>query len=258
MGAATTVSGPGRFSIRDYNHSQEFQAAFTCRHGGFFSNVPGVVREIWEQSILAYNLPFTILLGLVVLFWLLTLLGAVSSESLDVDLDADADLDGDASHLSEIPAALLRLVNAGYVPVTVVLSILILVMWIVSITFNYYFNPGHSSMLALGFAAVAFVLGVIATKVITQPLVPFMRRLKAAENAAPVIGEVGIVRSIRLDSEFGQVEVERPDGAPALLNARLGPDSEPVPRGTEVAIVSYDDAKGIYLVRPLPSTPPID
>lgn len=216
------------------------------------------MKEIWEQAILAYNLPFTILLGLVILFWLLTLLGAVSSDSLDVGVDADADLDGDASHLSEIPAALLRLVNAGYVPVTVVLSILILVMWIVSITFNYYFNPGHNSMVALGFAAAAFVLGVIATKWITQPLVPFMRRLKAAENAAPVVGGVGIVRSIRLDSEFGQVEVARPDGAPALLNARLRPDADPVSRGTEVAIVSYDDAKGIYLVRPLPSTPPID
>lgn len=258
MGTAITVSGPGRFSIRDYNHCWEFQAAFTCKHGCFFRNVPGVVKEIWQQAILGYNLPFTILLGLVILFWLLTLLGALSADSLDVDVSADADIDGDLSHLSDIPAALLRVVNAGYVPVTVVLSILILVMWIVSITFNYYFNPGKSSLVALGFAAAAFVLGVIATKLITQPLVPFMRRLKAAENTAPVIGEVGIVRSIRMDSEFGQVEVERPDGAPALLNARLGPDSEPVPRGTEVAIVSYDDAKGIYLVRPLPTTPSID
>lgn len=214
------------------------------------------MSEIWEQSILAYNLPLTILLGLVILFWILTLVGALSSDSLDVDLDAD--LDGEVGHLSEIPAALLRLVNAGYVPVTVVLSVLILVMWIVSITFNYYFNPGHSGWVALGFAAVAFVMGVIATKLITQPLVPFMRKLKAAENAAPVIGEVGVVRSIRIDSEFGQVEVARPGGAPALLNARLGPDGEPAPRGTEVAIVSYDDSKGIYLVRPLPATPPID
>lgn len=254
MGAAITVSGPGRFSIRDYNHGWEFQAAFTCKPGWFFSNVPGVVKEIWQQAILGYNLPFTILLGMVILFWLLTLLGALGADSLDVD----ADVDGDFSHLSDIPAALLRVVNAGHVPVTVVLSLLILVMWIVSITFNYYFNPGHSSLVAFGFAAAAFVLGVIATKCITQPLVPFMRRLKAAENTAPVIGEVGIVRSIRIDSEFGQVEVERLDGAPALLNARLGPGSEPAPRGTEVAIVSYDDAKGIYLVRPIPSTPPID
>jgi hypothetical protein len=85
-----------------------------------------------------------------------------------------------------------------------------------------------------------------------------MRRLKESENAAPVIGEIGVVRSIDIDSKFGQVEVQRPDGAPALLNARLGPDSEPVPRGTEVAILAFDEPSGIYLVRALPPTPPID
>lgn len=214
------------------------------------------VKEIWEQAILPYNLPFTILLGLVMVFWILTLLGAVATDALDVDLDAD--VDADAGNLGDIPAALLRIVNAGYVPLTVVLSILILAMWIVTLTLNYYFNPGHSGLVALGFVLAAFVLGVVFTKVVTQPLVPFMRKLKEAENAAPVIGEVGLVRSIQLDSEFGQVEVNRPDGAPALLNARLGPDADPVPRGTEVAILSFDEAKGIYLVRPLPKTPPID
>ena len=211
------------------------------------------MKEIWEQAILSYNLPITILLGLVIVFWLLTLIGAVGMDSLDVD--ADAEVDGD---LGDIPAAMLRVVNAGFIPLTVVLSILILGMWISSIILNFYFNPGHSGLVALGFFLAAFVLGVIGTKLITQPLVPFMRRLKEAENAAPVIGEVGIVRSIQIDSEYGQVEVERPDGAPALLNARLGIDAEPVPRGTQVAIISMDEKTGVYLARALPPVPPID
>ena len=50
----------------------------------------------------------------------------------------------------------------------------------------------------------------------------------------------------------------RPDGAPALLNARLGPDAEPAPRGTTVAIVSLDETTGIYLARVLPHSPPIE
>ncbi|MES2658359.1 MAG: hypothetical protein V4689_07060 [Verrucomicrobiota bacterium] len=209
------------------------------------------MNELWEQAILPYNLPISILLGLVVLFWILTLVGAVGLDSLD----ADADVDGD---FGDIPAAMLRVVNAGMIPLTVVLSILILAMWISSIVLNFYFNPGQSGLVAFGFFLAAFVLGVIATKLITQPLVPFMRRLKEAENAAPVIGEVGVVRSIQIDSEYGQVEVERPDGAPALLNARLGIDAEPVPRGTQVAIISMDEKTGIYLARALPPVPPID
>jgi hypothetical protein len=212
--------------------------------------------ELWEQAILPYNLPFTLLLGLVVFYWLLTLIGAVGIDSLDPHHDVGGD---DASgHLSDIPGAMLRVVNAGFVPLTVVLSILILMMWVGSITLNFYFNPGQSWLLAAGFLIVAFVLAVIATKILTQPLVPLMRRLKEAENVAPVIGEVGIVRSIEMDSKFGQVEVERSGGATALLNARLGADAEPVPRGTTVAIISLDEASGLYLVRPLPPAPSID
>lgn len=212
--------------------------------------------ELWEQAILPYNLPFTLLLGLVVFYWLLTLIGAFGIDSLDAHHHVDGD---DASgHLGDVPAAMLRVVNAGFVPLTVVLSILILMMWVGSITLNYYFNPGKSWLLAAAFLAVAFVLAVIATKILTQPLVPLMRRLKEAENVAPVIGEVGIVRSIEMDSKYGQVEVERPGGATALLNARLGADAEPVPRGTTVAIISLDETSGLYLVRPLPPAPSLD
>jgi Protein of unknown function (DUF1449) len=216
------------------------------------------VNELWEQAILPYNLPFTILLGLVILFWITTLLGAVSVDSLDSDVDLDASGDNANVGLGGMAAAMMRVVNAGYIPLTIVLSILILMMWISSILLNYYFNPGQSIFLAGGFVVAAFILGVIATKAITQPLVPFMKKLKAAENAAPVIGEVGVVRSMQIDSEYGQVEVERPDGAPALLNARLGVDSEPMPRGTPVVIISIDEKSGVYLARSLPITPPID
>ncbi len=209
------------------------------------------MKELWEQAIQPYNLPLTILLGLVVVFWILTLLGALGT---DVDLDTDVS----TSDLGDVPAAMLRAVNVGFVPLTIVLSVLVLMMWIASILLNYFFNPGGSILIAVGFFLAAFVLGVIATKAVTQPLVPFMRKLKEAENAPPVIGEVGVVRSIQLDSSYGQVEVQRPDGAPALLNARLGADSEPVSRGTAVAIISLDEASGIYLVRALPPTPPID
>lgn len=214
------------------------------------------MKEIWEQAILPYNLPLTILLGLVVIFWMLSLIGLLGIDSLDADLDVDAS--GDLSNLGEIPAAMLRVVNAGSVPVTIVLSILALCMWLGSIVLNYYFNPTHSGWLAAGFIVAAFVIGVIATKALTQPLVPFMRRLKEAEDAPPVIGCAGIVRSIAIDSEYGQVEVERPDGAPALLNARLGPDTESAPRGTPVLIISLDETKGVYLARVLPPSPPID
>lgn len=210
------------------------------------------VRELWEQAILPYNLPLTLLLALAVGFWILTFVGAVGA---DADPTMGDSLDG---NLGDLPTAMLRLVNAGSVPVTVVLTVLILVMWISSLLLNYYLNPGASLLFAAGFFFAALVLGLIGTKLITQPLIPFMRKLKEAEDAPPVIGEVGVVRSIQLDPSYGQVEVERQDGASALLNARLSADTEPVPRGTQVAIISLDEKSGVYLVRPLPPSPSID
>lgn len=213
------------------------------------------MKELWEQAILPYNLPLTIALGAVVVFWLFTLLGAVGVDTFDVDLP-DEGAGGDPSQLGELPGALLRLVNAGLVPLTVVLSVLVLAVWMTAVTVNYYFNPDQSMILAGAYFLLALVVGVVLTKILTQPLVPLMRRLKEAENAKPVVGEVGTVRSIELSDRYGQVEVVRHDGAPAILNARLSDGSEPLPRGSEVVILSIDEASGVYLARPMPPMPP--
>ncbi len=214
------------------------------------------MKELWDQALLPYNLPLTIALGAVVVFWLFTLLGIVGIDTLDVDLPDHASADADPSHIGEMPGALLRLVNAGSVPLTVVLSVLVLATWLTSIMVNYYLNPGQSLILAAGYFLVAFIAGVVVTKIITQPLVPLMRRLKDAENAKPVLGESGIVRSIEITDRYGQVEVVRDDGAPAILNARLSEGTDSVPRGTEVLVISFEEATGVYLVRPIPSTSP--
>ena len=188
-----------------------------------------------------------------VLFWIFTLLGAVGMDALDFDFDTD--VDGD---IGDVPGAMLRVVNAGLIPVTVVLSILVLLMWVSAMVLNFYFNPGQSWLLALGFFFASFILGVIGTKILTQPLVPFMRKLKASETVAPVLGQIGVVRSMQMDSTYGQVEVERADGAPAILNAKLGEDSPAISRGTQVAILSMDKKTGVYLARAIPPTPEID
>lgn len=205
-----------------------------------------VVKELWTQAIQPWNLPLTVLLGLVVLFWSLKILTGADLDSGDADIDADG-ADGETGDLS---TDILRVVNGGAVPLTIVLSVLVLAWWVASILLNNYLNPDHRWPSNLGFFIASFVISVVATKLITQPLVPLMKRLKAAEDTAPVLGETGIVRSIELDSRYGQVEVQRLHGAPAILNSRLDPDSEPVPRGTLVSIISYDTTAGVYLARP--------
>lgn len=212
------------------------------------------MKELWEQAILPCNLPITILLGLVVVFWLFEIVGGSGLDSADADLAA-----GEASaETGDLSTSILRVVNAGAVPLTIVLSVLVLALWIASVLLNYYFNPEQSRLRSVAFFFAAFGLAIVATKLITLPLVPLMRRLKASEDTPPVLGETGIVRSIEIDSRYGQVEVQRADGAPAILNSRLAPDVDPVPRGTSVVVVSMDETSGVYLVRPLTPLPSVD
>ena len=97
------------------------------------------MMEVLSESIWLVNLPFTILLGCVVLYWLMMCLGLVdfdtgadvamdASVDMDVDADvavdadADVDMDSDAEVNSEIHAGwfspFLQFLNIGEVLLT--------------------------------------------------------------------------------------------------------------------------------------------
>jgi hypothetical protein len=200
---------------------------------------------MWEQALLSYNLPLTVLLGCVLLFWIVSLLG------VGFDLDADADLDGDLTDgTSGFFGALLKFVNAHDVPLLLILSLLTLFMWMIAILSNYYLNPGNSPMLAGFFLIGNFFLSVLAVKYSTQPLRGFFRSLKNDdEHQEPLIGSAGIVKSRTLDQNFGQCEVPRPKGAPALLNCRLAEGEETLSRGDAILVIGYDDDTQRYIIK---------
>ena len=140
------------------------------------------MKEIWEQALLSYNLPLTILLGLVFLFWIFSLIGMGDADAeLEVDGAIDAEADGDVD-TDGVFGFLMRVVNAQDIPVMLVLSLLTLFMWAGAISSNYYFNPGQSSGLAFVFLIVNFFLSVLMVKFTTQPLRPFFARLRMTRS----------------------------------------------------------------------------
>jgi membrane protein implicated in regulation of membrane protease activity len=132
-----------------------------------------------------------------------------------------------------------------------VLSILIAYLWGSSMLGNLWFNPeltgGRGLLVSIGGLLAAMVL----TRVTVSPLRPLFRLIQDdPESAKPVLGRSGVVRTAFVSEREGQVEVEN-SGAPLLLNARIATGSDPLPRGTSVLIIRYDDATGIYIVRSL-------
>lgn len=189
------------------------------------------------------------------LYWLSCIIGIFGVDSVDIDLDADVDLDVDADgdsngHIPSPLAAALRFVNAADVPLMAILSLLSVFMWVGSMMANYYLNPELWDWLVMVIFFSSFVVSVILVKIATAPLVPVFRKMKELEKAEPAVGGTAIVISKEVDGKYGQVEQKREKGAPATLTCITSEDS-PIPRGTEVAVVSYDKDTGIYNVRTL-------
>jgi hypothetical protein len=215
------------------------------------------VKEIWEQAILSYNLPLTIALGMVFVFWFLAVLGTVDMESLDFDFDTDIDADIDADIDTDITpgsggflVSALKMVNATDVPLMMVLSFLSLFMWTIAIISNAAFNPNHSWFIASGLIVGNFFISCLLVKITTQPFRPFFNAFKKGENDdEPVIGRIGTVKSRVIDRKYGQVEIPRDHGAPAIVNCRIADDHEPMVRGDQVLVFEKDEKKQLFIVR---------
>lgn len=220
------------------------------------------MSEVLRESIAPHNLPFTVALGIVLLYWLVTAIG-LGFESMDghdggdVSGDAsDGDGDGDAHHTETGEAAhssiwALKFLNSGQLPVTGVISLFVVFLWAAAISLNHYFNPSGTLLLTLGITAAACVISAVCTRFAGLPLKPLMRRLRAdSEAPQPVIGVMGVVRTQELTTRHGQVEISR-GGVPLLLNSRLSDAfPEPLPRGAHVVIAEYDAKATLYIARP--------
>ena len=222
------------------------------------------MKEIWNLAISPQVLPLTILLVPVALYWLLNVLGAVDLDFLDVDLDTHAahgaghHHDGShdsSSHDSWLHGA-LRVVNATDVPVMIVLSVLVILLWACSMIGNLWFNAQQSGFTGGIIVGVALVAAVVLTRLVVAPLKPFFRLIRADdEKHPPVVGRTGIVRTAWVDERTGQVEIEM-QGAPLLLNAKVATGTFSLPKNTEVIVISRDPESGVYTVRSLSDSSP--
>ena len=211
--------------------------------------------ELIQESITSYNLPFTVLLGLVLLYWLTAAIGMVDLDSFDVDVDLDADVEGDAGAEAGSISALggfLKFVNADRVPVMIVASLLAIFLWMGSLALNSSFNADGSLGKAMLFLIPNLIGSLILTKIVTQPLKALFSKISLdGETHEPVVGRTGTVKSSEITDSFGQVEIPT-DGAPLLVNARLADGiEEPIAKNASVVVLRHDKELNLYFVRHL-------
>lgn len=212
--------------------------------------------EVFQAAISPLNIVFTVMLILVVLYWICVILGAFDIELFDVDLDigtdidADVDIDADTEvHGPGFLRAFLAFFYVGEVPVMVLLSVMVCSMWFISMFGNYYLNPAQSWLIAMPIFIGNLFASLMIIKAIGKPLKKFFDMFEKDYNAPrPVLGRLCTVTTTKVSDELGQAQVKT-KGAEITLNV-ITENGETLHKGEQAVVVRKDENKGVYVIAP--------
>ncbi len=209
------------------------------------------LRQLMDASLSLHTLPLTVLLVLIVLYWIVVIVGAIDIDMFDLnlDLDADADVDVDADVDGDMGGAhsLLVYFNIGDAPFMVWISFAVLSLWVIAVLSNHYLNAAGGFLLGLALLIPNILISVHVAKILTHPVGKLFRALnKGASGHMELVGKCGHVVSSTVKASSGQIEVKT-GGAPLLLNARTR-EVEPIPKGTEIVVLEQEDNAGVCII----------
>ncbi|KAA6213493.1 hypothetical protein CP973_30185 [Streptomyces albofaciens JCM 4342] len=167
---------------------------------------------------------FTFALLVVAAYWLLVLIGGAA---VDI-LDGGEGVDGGAAGL----------------PVTVTLSLGVLIAWAGSLTGAALTESPRLRAAALGLSLCAAWLGAHAAARLARRLLPDER----VASRDDFVGRVCVIRTGRVTADFGQAEVRADDGATAVVQVRT--QESGLTAGSSALIFDYDAEGEFFRVAP--------
>ncbi|MFP4054096.1 MAG: hypothetical protein ACLFV7_09555 [Phycisphaerae bacterium] len=218
---------------------------------------------MWELIVAAFapaNVVFTVLLILVLLYWVCVILGALDLDFLDVDIvdadaDVDMDVDADVEAGGDVDVGWLRTLllffYVGDMPVMIIFSLAILSAWVFSMFANQWLNPGGGWGMALVLVVPNLLVTAVVVKIVGKPFAKLFSMMNEDKNAPrKVMGRLCRVITTTVTADaLGQAEMEG-TGAPLLLNVRTE-RGETLHRGDEAVVIGQDKATGVYIVAPV-------
>lgn len=193
---------------------------------------------------------WTVLLGVVILYWLASLLGMVDDWPIGHSHSADLNLPGHGEGMGDWAGKLMAL-GLGGVPFSIVLSIYTLCAWLFSAVVQQFFlwlpHLLHY-FLGAGLLLLSGTLAIPCTALLLRP----MRGLfvtHTAQHKIALVGQACKISTMTVDESFGRAEVAA-NGAP--LNIRVAASSpNNLGKGSLAVILDYDAVRDIYVIAPL-------
>jgi len=209
------------------------------------------MEKLLEVSAQFPSVIFTTLLGVVVIYWLVGMLGLIDLDFAgDVDLELDADIDANIS-VGGLTGFLLTFGLTG-VPFTLVISIMALICWLISVYFQFYlltWLPSGWLYYLLGSASdvAIFFISLPITAIIIRPLKGMFNSVEAALSSQ-LIGLSATIATHSVSTTFGQARVFN-EGAELLLDVRCDPQHT-FTMGDKVLVIEYSPENHTYIVAP--------
>lgn len=203
------------------------------------------MRELINNALNGINIIPTVLLCLVLLYWINVIIGLIDLDLLDFDIDVDLDAGNDLSGFY----ALLAFLNVKELPFMLVFSVIVLNFWVLSMLI--YLLP----IVQGGFLNVLLMIGAIfisllITKIVTTPLKGLFKKVHKEEESQmeeAVLGHMAVLLCDIKDDRLGQAEIKR-DGASILINVKAEDEKDSFNKGEEVFIIKKDGEKDLYYV----------
>jgi hypothetical protein len=201
---------------------------------------------------------YTTLLGVVVIYWVLALVGLVDFDHGHLHFEAGhhhVDWDGHSDHLSTIASYVVAFGLSG-VPFSLVVSLLTLIAWVITGLAAQFILPWVPTVPLRALAGLALaVLAIAPAIVITAWVIRPMRGLFVQHFARPnqsLIGRQCRVTTLTVTETFGQGETTDESGS---FNLRLcAKEPNQIGKGSRVIIVDYDEGSQRFRVEPADAT----
>lgn len=174
---------------------------------------------------------FSVLLAVVILYWLLVVIGTLHVEIGDLHL-------GDG-------------IGLGGVPITVTGSVLIVVSWFLTLAGTVSIAGLASlphTLVGIAVLIVATVVGLFVARLVAAPLGKLYVTGGQASRT-DFVGRECVIRTGTVTGDFGQAEVTADDGSTAIIQVRQTGEHE-LANGHRALIFDYDIDGEFFWVAP--------
>lgn len=182
--------------------------------------------NLLKTAVTGVNLIPTTLLGLIILYWLIVIIGALDIDFFDFDLDVD---------ISNPFYDFLAFFNTGDLPFMLVLSIFSLPFWTISMIVSVFVSTGWLNIVLI---IPNIVLSLFITKAVTQPLKGVFKGIlkQDTDTEKKIEGQLCILLGDLTYGRLGQAEIDRV-GSSIRINVKVDAEGETLFKGDKAIVI---------------------